>query len=70
MHLVHLGSLQSSRAGREEIAMKCSWCTNPNAEVVDDTLCRSHQAEAEGITEGQLDKRDSIEYAEYMDTRS
>jgi hypothetical protein len=47
---------------------QCTWCKNPNAEEIDDTLCRMHQAEAEGLSESELDRRDDTQHAEYMDT--
>ena len=50
--------------------MRCSWCKNPNTEINDGTLCRSHLAEAEGITEDQADRRDAIQHAEWLDTLS
>ena len=48
--------------------MRCSWCKDPNAEINDGTLCSSHRAEAEGITEDQADKRDAVQFAEWLDT--
>jgi hypothetical protein len=48
----------------------CTWCKDPNAEAVDDTLCRPHEAEAEGLSVSQLDKRDTIQHAEWLDTQS
>lgn len=48
--------------------MRCTWCVDPNAEDNDGTLCRMHEAEAEGFTEDALERRDAIQYAEYLDT--
>lgn len=48
----------------------CTWCTNPNAEAVDDTLCRMHEAEAEGVSVSMLDRRDAIQDAEWLDSLS
>lgn len=45
----------------------CSWCVNPNAEEDDGTLCRPHKAEYEGLSLGQMDKRDVIERDEMVD---
>ncbi len=46
----------------------CPWC-DPNADA-NDTLCRMHEAEYEGLTEDQLNRRDDIQRAEWLDTLS
>lgn len=48
--------------------MDCAWCANPNAEGWDESLCLDHQAEYEGVTVDQLERRDRDQYAEYLDT--
>lgn len=45
----------------------CSWCVNPNAEEDDGTLCCSHLAEYEGLSESELNRRDSEQGAEMSD---
>lgn len=47
----------------------CTWCLDPDSEDVDDTLCYMHQAELEGLTVSDLDDRDRIHYAEWLDTQ-
>lgn len=49
--------------------MNCSWCVNPLAEDNDGTLCRMHEAENEGVSVASLDRRDAIQYAEWLDTQ-
>jgi hypothetical protein len=46
----------------------CLWCDDPDAEDWDESLCRMHEAEYEGVSIEQLDRRDSEQYAEYLDT--
>lgn len=47
----------------------CAWCVNPSAENWDVSLCHSHEAEYEGVSEAQLDRRDSEQYAEEADAK-
>ncbi len=50
----------------------CLWCTDPKADDRDLTpeshLCRSHQAEYEGLSENELDRMQDTQDAEYRDT--
>lgn len=48
----------------------CEWCANPNATetTTPESLCDDHTAEYEGISLDQLQSRDQIQYAEYLDT--
>lgn len=50
----------------------CEWCRNPNAEDADRPwdLCDDHAAEYEGISVDQLQTRDRVQYAEYLDSIS
>jgi hypothetical protein len=45
----------------------CPWCLNENDDEWSDKLCRTHEAEYEGVSEDQLDRRDAIQGAEYAD---
>lgn len=45
----------------------CPWCTDPDAEDWDESLCRVHEAEYEGLSVSELDRRDSEQYSEYID---
>lgn len=47
----------------------CPWCANPSAEDTDrpDLLCRAHEAEYDGLTLNQLDRRDFEQYEEWRD---
>lgn len=47
----------------------CPWCLYPNAEEWDDNLCRMHEAEYEGMSLDQLDRRDAEQYAEEADAK-
>lgn len=42
----------------------CAWCMHPNAENWDVSLCRNHEAEYEGVSEAELDRRDSEQHTE------
>lgn len=50
----------------------CPWCLNPDADEntpgVPDRLCRAHEAEYDGLTVDELDRRDREQYAEWADT--
>jgi len=48
----------------------CLWCKDENADYNDGTLCLMHQAENEGMSIASIEKRDRIQYAEYLDTLS
>jgi hypothetical protein len=48
--------------------MNCTWCKSPTAQDIDGTLCRTHEAEALGTTEAELDRRDAEQDAEWLDT--
>lgn len=47
--------------------MRCPWCLDPNDDEWSDDLCRLHEAEYEGISLAELDRRDDEQYAEYCD---
>lgn len=44
----------------DEIDPNCEWCVNPNAgdATSPETLCRWHEAEYEGVSVDELDRRD------------
>lgn len=46
---------------------QCPWCLDPDAEDWDEDLCRMHEAEYEGTSVAELDRRDSEQYSEYID---
>lgn len=46
---------------------ECPWCLDDHADEWSDKLCRTHEAEYEGVTEDWLDKRDAGQRAEYAD---
>ena len=49
---------------------RCPWCALPYGAVEDpdpDTLCRPHLAEYEGLSEDELDRMESEQYAEWID---
>jgi len=50
------------------IKTPCTWCVDPNATDPDDTLCPTHRAEAEGLSEDSLDRRDQAEHLDYLST--
>lgn len=66
---IPVGSALEQRTKEEDMA-RCEWCVNPNADDVNnpDTLCVDHAAEYEGITADSSQRRDAIQYAEYLDT--
>lgn len=45
----------------------CPWCADPNAgdDVDPGVLCRMHEAEHDGLSEAELDRRDREQGAEY-----
>lgn len=47
----------------------CLWCRVPDSEDIDDpaTLCRDHEAEWEGLSVDELDRRDREWRAEELD---
>ena len=46
----------------------CPWCRNSDNDDPDpDTLCRPHLAEYEGLSESELDRMESEQYAEWAD---
>ncbi|SUD49529.1 Uncharacterised protein [Nocardia otitidiscaviarum] len=50
---------------------QCPWCASPATDEEDPdltTLCDSHAAEYEGLSLHQADRRDRIEYAEWLDS--
>lgn len=47
--------------------MRCAWCADPNSEA-EIGLCRSHDAERLGLTEGELGRMQDEQDAEYADT--
>lgn len=53
--------------GRDGKVNMCPWCTDPDAEDWDEDLCRMHEAEYEGTSVAELDRRDSEQYSEYID---
>lgn len=50
----------------------CEWClpNPPDDPQAPDALCPTHQAEFEGISLDQLELRDAIHYAEWLDSTS
>ncbi len=46
----------------------CTWCRDPNAGEDDGTLCRMHEAEFLGTTVADLDRGETIQRAEWLDT--
>lgn len=58
---------QRSAAQLRSRATRCLWCLDPNIEDWDDSLCRMHEAEYEGLSEAELDRRDAEQYAEEAD---
>jgi len=51
---------------------RCEWCRNFDAEDAEnpEDLCRTHQAEWEGLSLSELERRDREQYAEWMDTQT
>lgn len=51
------------------VMIDCLWCQEPDSEDVDDprTLCRDHEAEWEGMSVDELDRRDREQLAEWLD---
>lgn len=45
----------------------CAWCNGSDDEYPE-FLCLLHAAEYEGLSVDQYEKRDRIQYAEYLDT--
>jgi hypothetical protein len=47
--------------------MRCPWCLNPRAtdDIDPELLCRVHEAEWDGLSLSELDRRDREESAEY-----
>jgi hypothetical protein len=46
----------------------CPWCAGDYSDDVDpELLCRMHEAEYDGLTLAELDRRDAIEAAEYRE---
>lgn len=46
----------------------CPWCTGSDDDEPDyDTLCLAHQAEYEGLSINELERRDREQYAEWFD---
>jgi hypothetical protein len=50
---------------------RCPWCRTPvtDEDPDPDTLCRPHLAELEGLSESELDRMESEQYAEEADSR-
>ena len=50
---------------------RCPWCRTPvtDEDPEPDTLCRPHLAELEGLSESELDRMESEQYAEEADSR-
>ncbi len=49
-------------------ATMCDWCMDPNSEEDDSAkLCRMHEAEQQGLSVSELDRRDAEQWAEYLD---
>jgi hypothetical protein len=50
------------------MATTCPWCRDDATDDPDpDTLCRPHLAEHEGLSESELDRMESEQYAEWAD---
>jgi hypothetical protein len=50
---------------------QCEWCKGVDIDEPDyHRLCRSHQAEYEGLSENELDRADAIELSEWLDTQN
>lgn len=49
---------------------KCEWCIDSNADdaMYPEYLCHMHLAEYEGLSEAEMDRRDSEQDAEWFDT--
>jgi len=45
----------------------CPWCLNPSDDEWSEKLCRTHEAEYEGLSVSELDRRDAERDAEYSD---
>ena len=45
----------------------CPWCLDDHDDEWSDKLCRTHEAEYEGVSEDALDRRDAIHAAEIAD---
>jgi hypothetical protein len=44
---------------------RCQWCWHPgNEDEEATTLCRTHEAEREGVSEAELDRMDREMYAD------
>lgn len=48
---------------------ECPWCLDPDAEEWDDSLCPMHEAEYDGLSEYEAERRDAERDAEWADTR-
>jgi hypothetical protein len=47
---------------------KCPWCNGSDNDDPDpSTLCRTHEAEYEGLSVAELDRRDDEQGAEYRE---
>jgi pyruvate-formate lyase-activating enzyme len=48
---------------------RCPWCANPNTQddSWSDDFCRGHEAEYEGLSIAELDRREDEQAAEYRD---
>lgn len=48
---------------------RCEWCANPDAGDAQrpEDLCRTHEAEYEGLSVNELDRRDREQAAEYRE---
>lgn len=58
---------REQRKQGKAVKIMCPWCTDPDAEDWDESLCRVHEAEYEGLSVSELDRRDSEQYSEYID---